>query len=88
MGCSPKTATDEELDALLYDLCEGLRCLAILLHPVMPERMEEMWHRLGAGGSVGDDWSEALRTWGGLEPGSRVAVGSALFPRIELAATP
>ncbi len=83
-----KEGRDEELDALLYDLCEGLRWLAMLLHPVMPERMEEMWHRLGAGGSVGDDWSEALRTWGGLEPGSRVAVGSALFPRIELAATP
>ena len=83
-----KEGRDEELDALLYDLCEGLRWLAMLLHPVMPERMEEMWRRLGAGGNVGDDWSDALRAWGGLEPGSRISVGSALFPRIELAAAP
>jgi len=83
-----KEGRDGDLDALLYDLCEGLRWLAMLLHPVMPERMEEMWRRLGAAGSVAGDWSTALHAWGGLEPGSRIATGSALFPRIELAATP
>ena len=36
-----------ELDAVLYDLCEGLRWIAILLHPFMPERMSEMWQQLG-----------------------------------------
>ncbi len=82
-----KEGRDDELDALLYDLCEGLRWLAMLLHPVMPERMEEMWRRLGAAGNPNDDWSTALRAWGGLEPGTRIATGSALFPRIELAAT-
>ena len=40
-----------ELDALLYDLCEGLRWLAILLHPFMPERMSEMWRQLGNAGT-------------------------------------
>ncbi len=82
-----KEGRNDELDELLYDLCEGLRWLAMLLHPVMPERMEEMWRRLGAGGSITDDWSTALRTWGGLEPGARIASGEALFPRIELAAS-
>jgi methionyl-tRNA synthetase len=81
-----KEGRDDELDGLLYDLCEGLRWLAMLLHPVMPERMEEMWRRLGAGGSVAGDWSTALAAWGGLQPGSRIALGEALFPRIDLAA--
>ncbi len=74
---------DTELDALLYDLCEGIRWLAMLLHPVMPERTAEMWRQLGATAPIDADWSEALR-WGGLAPGTRVVLGDALFPRIEL----
>ena len=83
-----KEGRDRELDELLYDLCEGLRRLAILLHPIMPERMEEMWRRLGASGKVTDPWAASLRAWGGLEPGTRVSLGEALFPRIELAPAP
>lgn len=78
-----KEQRDDELDALLYDLCEGLRWLAVLLHPIMPERMDEMWRRLGAGGCVDGDWPQTLHAWGGLKPGSRVSPGPALFPRIE-----
>ena len=79
-----KEGRDAELDALLYDLCEGLRWLAILLHPFMPERMEEMWRRIGAPGAIDADWSQALASWGGLPSGTRVQTGEALFPRIEL----
>jgi methionyl-tRNA synthetase len=78
-----KQGRDDELDALLYDLCEGLRWIAMLLHPVMPERMEEMWRRLGASHAIADDWSTALATWGGSVPGAAIATGEALFPRIE-----
>ncbi len=80
-----KEGRADELDALLYDLCEGLRWLAILLHPVMPERMSAAWDALGAPGSIDDDWTEALGTWGGLAPGTRTAPGAPIFPRIELA---
>ena len=73
-----------ELDALLYDLCEGLRWLAILLAPVMPERAREIWRQLGAAGAIDADWETALR-WGGLAAGTRTEPGEALFPRIELA---
>ncbi len=75
----------EELDALLYDLCEGLRWLAILLHPVMPERMSEMWTQLGAPGKLDEDWSSSLRAWGGIPPATQTALGAPLFPRLELA---
>lgn len=74
-----------ELDELLYDLCEGLRWLAMLLHPVLPERTVEMWRRLGLGGEdLCADWKESMSAWGGLPAGSRVNGGDALFPRIEL----
>ena len=78
-----KEGRDRELDALLYDVCEGLRWLAILLHPFMPERTAQMWEQLGLRGGIGDDWTRALR-WGALEPGTQTSVGEVLFPRIDL----
>ena len=79
-----KEGRDGELDALLYDVCEGLRWLAMLLHPVMPERMSQMWTQLGLEGGIDDSWERSLR-WGGLTPGTQTrAGGGVLFPRIEL----
>jgi methionyl-tRNA synthetase len=78
---------DDELDALLYDLHEGLRWLATLLHPVMPERAAAMWEQLGAPGAIDADWTQSL-VWGGLAPGTHTHVGDALFPRIELVEAP
>jgi methionyl-tRNA synthetase len=79
-----KEGRERELDALLYDVCEGLRWLAILLHPFMPERTAQMWEQLGLdAASIDEDWTRALR-WGGLPEGTQTAVGDALFPRIEL----
>ena len=79
-----KEGRDFELDALLYDCCEGLRWLAILLHPFMPERAVQMYAQLGLAHGLGEDWTSSLR-WGGLEPGTQTNVGDVLFPRIELA---
>ena len=84
-----KSATPEataQLHALLYDLCEGLRWLSMLLHPVMPERTEEMWRQLGVTSPIDDDWARAL-VWGGLAPGTQTRPGDALFPRIEMVPT-
>jgi methionyl-tRNA synthetase len=78
-----KTARTEDLNAVLYDLCEGLRWLAMLLHPFMPERMGEMWQQLGAPGRIDEDWSSALRAWGGLPPVTQTALSAPLFPKVE-----
>jgi len=78
-----KRGETDELNGVLYDLCEGLRWLAILLHPVMPERMSEMWQQLGAPARIGEDWSSSLRAWGGLTPFTQTALGAPLFPRLE-----
>jgi methionyl-tRNA synthetase len=78
-----KEGRNEELDALLWQLCDGLRVLALLLHPAMPERMEELWRRLGLQNRRIDDlWERSLPQ--GIEAGTRVTLGSPLFPRIEL----
>lgn len=81
-----KAGRNEELDAVLYDLCEGLRWIAVLLYPVMPERMEAMWQQLGAPGRIDDDWESSLRAWGGLPALTQTVPGAPLFPKIELEA--
>lgn len=78
-----KEFRSDELDAVLYDLCEGLRWIAALLHPVMPERTAEMWRQLGEPGRIDEDWSSSLATWGGLPAGTPTAPGASLFPKIE-----
>jgi methionyl-tRNA synthetase len=63
---------------ILYTAAEALRIVAILLHPVLPERTTELWRRLG--------WQppqplQARLTWGQLQPGATVAVDHPLFPK-------
>ncbi len=77
-----------ELDAVLYDLCEGLRWTAILLYPVMPERTSEMWRQLGEPGRIDDDWSSSLAAWGGVMPGTQTALAAPLFPKLDVVAQP
>ena len=77
-----KEERNDELDAVLYDLCEGLRWIATLLHPIMPERMTAMWRQLGNPGRIDEDWTVALR-WGGLKSGTQTELGEPLFPRVE-----
>lgn len=80
-----KQGEEAALDALLYDLCEGLRFLAILLAPFMPAKTRELWHQLGLDAGIDAPWSESL-VWGGLAAGTQTATGEALFPRLELPA--
>lgn len=77
-----KEGRQTQLDALLYDLCEGLRWLAVLLHPFMPERSGIIWRQLGMSDAIDSNWEQSL-AWGGIAPGTQTAPGEALFPRIE-----
>lgn len=68
----------ERVDTILYTAAETLRLVSLLLQPVLPERMGEVWRRLG--------WQppETLNaglSWGLLKPGSAVIAGAPLFPR-------
>jgi methionyl-tRNA synthetase len=77
-----KEGRDVDLDALLYELCEGLRWLALTLHPFIPEKAESIWTQLGLEGKPEGAWSEEL-TWGRLAAGTVTRPGEALFPRVE-----
>lgn len=77
-----KEGREDELSAFMYELCEGLRRLAILLHPVMPERTSEMWRRLGIAAPIEASWDEAFAR--PIAPGTQTHGGDPLFPRVEL----
>ncbi|MDQ6933402.1 MAG: methionine--tRNA ligase [Candidatus Eremiobacteraeota bacterium] len=77
-----KKGTALELDALMYDLCEGLRWLAMLLHPVMPDKARQMWQQLGLKSGIDAPWERDL-VWGTLAAQTRTAPGDPLFPRLE-----
>ena len=77
-----KAGDDAALDATLWDLAEGLRLLAVLLHPFIPATSAAMLERLGlAATPEAVAWDQAA--WGLLPAGATVIVGAPLFPRIE-----
>jgi methionyl-tRNA synthetase len=67
-----------EVGTILYTAAESLRVASILLWPVMPEKMAELWQRLGW--EPGRDLHQALES-GRLQPGAQVVEGPPLFPR-------
>lgn len=72
-----------ELSAVLYNLAETLRVVALLVAPFMPQTAEEMWQQLGQEGSIWDQRLDLRREWGQLQPGVQTRPGKQLFPRIE-----
>ncbi len=77
-----KEGLGDRLDAVLYDVCEGLRWLAILVHPFMPDKGSEIWRQLGLPGTPAVLWRDEL-VWGGLAANTQTDPGAALFPRID-----
>ncbi|CAN5769908.1 methionine--tRNA ligase [soil metagenome] len=70
-----------DLDAALRSLIRALAVTAVLLFPFMPEKMSELWSRLGAGEAAMPLLDDVVA----LEPaGRQVQAGGVLFPRPEL----
>jgi len=79
-------ATRERLATVLYTTSEGLRALAVLLSPFIPDATAKLWTALGAATSLGDLDDQNVRgagEWGQLPAGSVLSALDALFPRIE-----
>ncbi len=76
-----------EVGTILYRCAEALRIASVLLWPIIPHKVEDLWGRIGCarytetladrGKGRWDDWIR----WGQLEPGTVVNKGDALFPR-------
>ncbi len=83
---SKDEAKHDRLGTVLYTAAEGLRALAVLLSPFIPDSTGKLWDALGAPSALGVLADQSIRnagTWGQLPPGSRVSTIDALFPRIE-----
>ncbi len=70
------------LATVLYHLLETIRVASILLSPVMPNTMPEIWRQIGASPEI-TEWSSA-GNFGLLAPDVTVSKGEVLFPRIDM----
>ena len=75
-----------QLRQVIYDLLEGLRVVAGLIYPVMPETAAKMQAQLGLTTEAGPLKLDQLRQWGLLAAGTPLAKAKPLFPRIDLPA--
>ncbi len=71
----------EDISALLYELAETLRHIALALLPIIPESAEKILNNLGIElSSLGT--FEQEKVWQKLEKGAKVNKGEAIFPRL------
>ncbi len=74
----------EELEAVMYNLLEGLRVISGLVYPVMPGSAAAMQKLLGLDPDARFFDLALVKTWGTLVPGTELEKPSVLFPRIEV----
>lgn len=78
-----KAGKMDEVNDLLYHLAEGLRHIALMIWPVMPQTAEKIVTQLGL--EVEKEFSKPLlelQQWVGLTVGTSIKKDVALFPRI------
>ena len=74
-------ANAQRLDAVLYNLAETCRILAVLMWPFLPSTASKIYAQLGLG-SAPDKFEAA--GWGGLSAGHAIGTPAPLFPRKDL----
>lgn len=75
-------AQAERLQAVMYNLAEALRIIAILIAPFVPVTAPKIYEQLGLGKPESFFMADAI--WGKLATGTKVQKGEPLFPRIEV----
>lgn len=71
------------LAAVLYNLCECLRIVSILITPFMPQTAPKIQAQLNADADI-LTWDSAAK-WGLLSADAKINKGDTLFPRIDVA---
>jgi len=72
-----------ELHAVLYSAAECLRILSLYLYPVMPATAQKIAEQLGLNIDFTVPLLRNTIEWGGLQAGTKIHKGPALFPRVE-----
>jgi methionyl-tRNA synthetase len=73
----------KHLELVIYNLLEGLRIIAGLIYPVMPETSATMQRHLGLDPKRPYFTLDRLRSWGRLPAGTQLPKGISLFPRVD-----
>jgi methionyl-tRNA synthetase len=76
-----RSGAGDRLDSVLYNLAEGLRVLALLLHAYMPESSDRLLNALA-------ERDRDLAAFGSRAGGQRLGELPPLFPKIEATPTP
>jgi methionyl-tRNA synthetase len=74
-------ANKEKLKAIIYNLLEALRAIAILLTPFMPQTAEKILQQIGADNAKNMNLAD-IKKDDTLKAGSPLIRGESLFPRI------
>ncbi len=78
-----KQGREEELVDTMYILADGIRAIAQLIYPFMPETAQKIWEQLSMKDQVAEAPIEDAAKLGLLPPGSHFKIAAPLFPRIE-----
>ncbi|HIU64636.1 MAG TPA: methionine--tRNA ligase [Candidatus Avacidaminococcus intestinavium] len=75
-------AQTNRLQAVLYNLAETLRIIAILIEPFMPHTAPKIYSQLGL--ALPEHFAHKDAVWGRVPEGTQTQKGEPLFPRIEI----
>ena len=79
-----KKSSIKQLEAVIYNLLEGLRIISGLIYPVMPDTSANMQKHLGMNPDENYYKLEILKKWGTMKSGTKLPKSVTLFPRVEL----
>ena len=82
-GSADLANKDEFVLEALYVAAETIRCIAVLVYPILPVSAQKIWEQLGMPGQVAGQDINAL-TWE-LSPKPLIGKPETLFPRIDKA---
>ena len=73
-----------QLEVVLYNLLEGLRVVAGLIYPIMPDKANTMINHLGLDANQAYFKIDIIKAWKTLTPGIQLPKSTTLFPRIDM----
>lgn len=79
-----RPSTRKQLECVIYNLLEGLRVIAGLIYPVMPDTARTMQQHLGLDPDADFFLLDNIGKWKTLQPGSKLPKSKSLFPRVEV----
>jgi len=78
-----KKSSLKQLEAVIYNLLEGLRIISGLIYPIMPDTAETMHRHLGMEPDPDAFKLERLKKWKTIAAGQKLPKSVTLFPRID-----